>query len=117
MGLLLATVLMFGLTGCRLPGDDTGLTDGIGVLNSTDIDLHFKIAADGKTWDLGTIARHQSGELIPASNYSRLLTDNCTTSALIAYRPDGSEFARRAPPLCSSSRVAWVIQEPAPSPG
>jgi hypothetical protein len=116
VGLLLAILLVLGLAACRLPGDDTGLTDGIGVLNNTDLKLHFTIWADGKTWDLGTIDRHQSGLLIPASNYDRRLTNNCTESSLIAYAPDGSEFARHAPPLCSSSLVVWVIDQPAPSP-
>lgn len=118
--LLIASAFMLGLTGCpRLPGDDTGLIWGIVVRNSTAIELHFKAMADGEWFELGTARPFEDGMPISGAEHSvsgRLLTNGCTTSDLIAFAPDGSEFARHPPPLCLSGRVAWTIEEPAPSP-
>jgi hypothetical protein len=115
MDLLLATVLMLGLTGCRLPGDEGDRFSGIGVLNSTAIELRFKIMAHGEWVDLGTIDPHQSDLVILPDNAS-LLTNGCTTSDLVADAPDGTEYARHSPPLCSSESVIWVIEDYLPFP-
>jgi hypothetical protein len=119
-GLLLASSVMLGLTGCpRLPGDDTGLISGIIVHNSTAIELHFRTMVDGEWFELGTARPFEDALLIQGGEFSvsgRLLTNDCTTSDLVAYTPDGAEFARQPPPVCLSGRVAWTIEEAAPSP-
>jgi hypothetical protein len=113
-GRLLATaVLALGLMACS---DVNGsLTAGIEVENRTSLALHFTLVRpDGQTMTLGgaDLAPGAKRVLISGSMLdpdAGWLKDRCIAGPLVAYGPDGTEIARRDPPMCATSNSLWIV--------
>jgi hypothetical protein len=114
----LVVMLAVLLAGCGgLPGQDIGLTDGVGVDNRTSQPLVFKVFSHGDWWTAGRAEAHDTTLAIGARDMGPnglIGTNGCTDGDLVAYTLAGVEVARHAPPLCVDDR--WVIKEPTASP-
>lgn len=113
MDLLLASALTIMLAGCgRLPGDDQGITAGIGVDNKTNLELKFEVFLDGRWYRPPGLAH--PGNTFLVMGMEVLPASGCTAGALVALTEDGREVARHDAPLCVGD--LWTIEEPSTDP-
>jgi hypothetical protein len=108
----ITAVAVIVLSGCRLPGSDPGLGQGVTVTNKTELTLHFEVFARGTSYDLSPVVEPRQTEGVVTANELRgdsLIGENgCTIGDLVALAPDGDEVARHPPPLCTGD--VWVIE-------
>jgi len=108
----ITAVAVIVLSGCRLPGSDPGLGQGVAVTNKTELTLHFAVFARGTSHDLSPVVEPRQTEGVVTANElggNSLIGENgCTIGDLVALAPDGDEVARHPPPLCTGD--VWVIE-------